>query len=206
MNKEYTEDDIQSLSGKQHVRMRPKMYFEKCFSEKSLDSLPFEVLCHAFDEYYDGNCKEIKLTFWKDHFAIEYDVGMPLRKMKYDNLTYAEVIMTKVMACSNLKKHFAVGHEFCGIGMATINFASESCELTTVWNNKKGTFVFENGETISRNIEAIKSDKSWTKIFVKPLKDIFGKLEFTSNGVNEKAKEINRRLTKLNIIIENNIA
>ena len=82
---------------------------------------------------------------------------MPLKKMKYDNLTYAEVIMTRVMACSNLKKHLAVGQEFCGLGMAIINFASESCKLTTLWNNKKGVFQFENGETVSKKIESYES-------------------------------------------------
>ncbi len=205
MSKDYKEEDIQALSGKNHVRMRPEMYFEKCFSEKSLNSLPFEVLCHAFDEYYDGNCKAIKLTFWKDFFAIEYDVGMPLRKMKYDNLTYAEVIMTQVMACSNLKKHLAVGEAFCGVGMATVNFASKSCELTTVWNNKKGTFLFKDGETASRKIESHKGNESWTKIIVKPLKDVFGTLEFTSNGIIEKTEAIKEKLPHLNIILDDRI-
>jgi len=205
MSKEYTSDDIQSISSREHVRLRPKLYFRKCFSEKTLDSLPFEVICHALDEYYDGNCKEIKLAIWNDYFVVEYDVGMPLKKMKNDDLTYAEIIMTRMMACSNLKKHLSVGDEFCEIGMSTINFASESCELTTVWHNQKGTFIFENGETKSKKITSNKSDESWTKIHVKPLKGIFGNLKFTSKGVNEKAKKINDQLTDLNIKIETHI-
>lgn len=202
MSKKYTSEDIQALSGRDHVRMRPQLYFKKCFEENSLDSLPFEVLCHAFDEYYDGNCKEIKLTFWNDSFEIEYDVGMPLKNMKNNDCTYAEVIMTQVMACSNLKKHLAVGEEFCGLGMATINFASETCELATVWNNQSGTFLFKDGEIVSKKIAPFQSDKSWTKIKVKPLKTIFGELKFTSNGIKTKANEIAARLSDLQLTVE----
>ncbi|WP_445710934.1 hypothetical protein [Flavobacterium sp.] len=63
MKEKYTADDIKSLDGGSHVRMRPEMYFEKCYTEQSLNSIVFEVLCHAFDEYLDGNCTEIKLSF-----------------------------------------------------------------------------------------------------------------------------------------------
>ncbi len=53
MSKKYRADDIKALEPGEHVRMRPRLYFEKCYAENSLDSLPFEVLCHAFDEYFD---------------------------------------------------------------------------------------------------------------------------------------------------------
>ncbi|SNR14178.1 DNA topoisomerase subunit B [Tenacibaculum jejuense] len=200
MKKKYTEDNIQALEAGEHVRMRPKMYFEKCFSENSLDSLPFEVLCHAFDEYFDGNCNEIELTIWKNSFSLKYNAGMPL-SVRYEDLTNAEIIMTKIGACSNLKKHLAVGQEFCSLGMATINFASEKCKLTTVWQNQKGTFEFENGKLKAKNIESSESKSSWTEIIVEPNKLLFENLEFTSKGIKEKANEINKRLTDLNLVI-----
>ena len=204
MKRKYTEDNIQALEAGEHIRMRPKMYFEKCFEENSLDSLPFEVLCHAFDEYFDGNCKEIKLTVWKQAFSIKYDVGMPLSNT-IEKLTKAEIIMTKIGACSNLKKHLAVGQEFCGLGMATINFASENCNLITVWNNQKGTFEFQDGKTISKNIEPFQSEVSWTEIYVQPNKLLFENLHFTSKGIEEKATEIRKRLKSLSFIVENKI-
>ena len=202
MRKKYTSDDIQTLSGREHVRLRPKLYFEKCFTEKSLDSLPFEVLCHAFDEYFVGNCNEIKLRVFKDSFSVKYNVGMPLRRIENNDLSYAEMIMTKLMACSNLKKHLAVGQEFCSLGMATINFASDTCQLTTVGKKNKGTFVFKNGETVTRTIEPYESEDAWTEIFVRPSKEIFDNLPFTPNGIEKKAREISNRLTGLTISIE----
>jgi len=200
MKKKYTKDDIQALEAGEHVRMRPKMYFEKCFSENSLDSLPFEVLCHAFDEYFDGNCNEIELTIWKNSFSLKYNAGMPL-SVRYEDLTSSEIIMTKIGACSNLKKHLAVGQEFCSLGMAIINFASEKCKLTTVWQNQKGTFEFEKGKVKVKNIESFESKNSWTEIIVEPNKSLFENLEFTSKRIKEKANEINKRLTDLNLVI-----
>lgn len=204
MKKKYTAEDIRTLEAGEHIRMRPKLYFEKCFTENSLDCLPFEVLCHAFDEYFDGNCNEIKLTVWKQSFSIRYNIGMPL-SIKYGDLSTAEIIMTKIGTCSNLKKHLAVGKEFCELGMATINFASENSKVTTVWNNQKGVFEFENGETIAKKIEPFQSESSWTEIFVQPNKSLFENLHFTSKGIQEKATEIRKRLKDLNFLIEDNI-
>lgn len=204
MKKKYTVDDIRALEAGEHIRMRPKLYFKKCFTENSLDLLPFEVLCHAFDEYFDGKCNEIRLTVWKHFFSIRYNAGMPL-SIKYDNLSTAEIIMTKIGTCSNLKKHLAVGQEFCELGMATINFASENSKLTTIWNHQKGIFEFENGETKTKSIESFESTNSWTEIFVSPNKSLFENLHFTSKGIEEKATEIKKRLKDLHLIVEDKI-
>ncbi|WP_452598659.1 hypothetical protein [Pontimicrobium sp. MEBiC01747] len=205
MAKKYTASDIQALSAGEHIRMRPKMYFEKCFEENSLNALSFEVLCHAFDEYFDGKCNDIKITFWSHAFKVRYNVGVPLRTIKYENYTYAEMIMTRIAACSNLKKHLAVGREFCNLGMATINFAAESCGLTTVWENQKGTFLFENGETKTSVIEPFENNDSWTEITVKPNLALFENLSFTSKGMQDRTKIITEKLVDLNIIIEDKI-
>ncbi len=205
MSKGYTPDEIQVYSIREAVRLRPKMYFDKCFSEKALDAIPFEVLCHAFDEYFDGNCNKIQLTVWKDRFKVEYDTGIPLRKMQHHDLSHAEALMTKFMVCSNLKKHLAVGHEFCHLGMATINFASEVCELTSVWNNQKGVFLFKEGVTVSAQISAYEDSEQWTEIVVKPDKELFGELELTSKGVRKKTQEITKRFSDLTLTVQDEI-
>jgi DNA gyrase/topoisomerase IV subunit B len=206
MDKEYTSDDIQTLSTGDAIRMRPHLYFDKCFSEKTLDSLPFEVLCHAFDEYFDGVCKKIEISVHNDSFVVNYDAGISLEsKDGYGGLTKAETIMTQIFACKNEKKHLAVGQEFCSLGMATINFAAERCELMTVCNGKKGFYVFENGITIFKEIDITQTKEELTKILIKPNKQLFEGLTFTFDGINEKAKQINSKLTDLDIRISNNI-
>lgn len=204
MSEKYFSDDINALSVGEHIRMRPKMYFDKCFSENSLDALPFEVLCHAFDEYFDGNCNKIKLTVRKDSFTIKYNVGMPLTS-SFGDLTKAEIMMTKIGACSNLKKHLAVGHEFCGLGMAAINYAAAKCKLTTCWEAEKGIFEFEDGGLIFKKIVSNDHNESFTEISVQPNRNLFGELNFTISGIKEKASEINTRLTNLKLMVDNKI-
>lgn len=126
-------------------------------------------------------------------------------KNGYEGLTKAEIIMTHMFACKNEKKHLAVGEEFCSLGMATINYAAERCELTTVCNNKKGYYVFENGITLSKKIDILQAENEFTKIYIKPNRLLFGHLTFTFEGINEKAKQINSRLTDLEFVIHNNI-
>ena len=201
MEKKYTAEDIRTLDAGEHIRLRPKLYFDKCFKENSLDSLPFEVLCHAFDEYLEGNCTKIKLKIWENKCILKYNAGMSL-DVKFENITIAETIMTKISACSNYKKHLEVGHEFCELGMATINFASERSELTTVWNEQKGHFKYLNGELKEKFIENVNDEKNYTEILIFPNKNLFEELKFTTKGVQEKAENIQKRMKKLNFIVE----
>lgn len=80
--KKYTESSIKSLDWKEHIWLRPVMYFEKCFEEHNLNSIALEILCPAIDEYFDGNCSEIRLSIKENAVQIEYNAGMELRWLK----------------------------------------------------------------------------------------------------------------------------
>ncbi len=204
MDKQFSTNEIQTLTASEAVRMRPHLYFDKCFREKTLDSLPFEVLCHAFDEYFDGICKTIELSINNESFTVKYDAGISL-EIKDEDLTKAELIMTSIFACRNEKKHLSVSEEFCSLGMATINFAAERCELTTVCRGKMGFYIFENGKTVSRVIEIVEPENEFTLIFIKPDKSLFDNLKFTFDGINEKVMQLQSSFKDLNFIIHNNI-
>lgn len=206
MAKEYNEDDIQVLSARDAVRLRPQLYFEQCFKEGSLDALPFEVLCHAFDEYFDGKCSTIKLIVSKQSFTIEYDAGMSLKSTS-SGISVAESIMTQIGACSNQKKHLEVGREFCSLGMATINFAAASCELTSQNNGNKGVYTFEKG-LLKRKQEMSdsSSDSPFTSIYVHPDPDIFSGLQFTSKGIQKKVTRLSEKLSSLSFHVIDKIS
>jgi len=206
MNSEFSPDDIQTLSLSEAIRKRPRLYFEKCFNEQSLDSLPFEVLCHAFDEYFDAACRKIEITVFNDSFLVHYDAGISLdAKDGYEELTKAEVIMTMQFACRNEKKHLAVGEEFCSLGMAIINMAAESCELATQCKGVKGNFTFEKGILQTREITAASSEEEFTSLRVKPDPSLFEGLSFTAEGINKRATAISARLEGLTILVHNTI-
>jgi DNA gyrase subunit B len=203
--KEYTESDIQTLDWRDHVRLRPQLYFEKCFKEQTLNTLVFESLCHAFDEYYDDSCSSIEIYLYKNAFKIFYNSGMPLQPVKYESFTRAEAMMTKMYTCSNLKKHLHVGHHYCNIGMATINAVSEVCKLKTVSNRKKGIFVFENAETISKLLKSNIQEEEHTELFFKLDTSVFRELKFTYEGVKIGIEKIQQDFKGLNFKLINEI-
>jgi DNA gyrase/topoisomerase IV subunit B len=205
MEEKYTIESIEILEGGQAIRRRPGLYFD-CFEKKSLDSLAFEIACHAFDEYFDGKCTELRLTVWGDACSIWYNAGMSLQLMPYEDFTDLEAMMTVLYACTNLKKHLAVGKKYCHVGMASVNHASEKCLVTTVCEGQKGTFEFADGEIIARNIEPCEPDSTWTEILIQPSTSIFGDLKFTSKGIAERAAEIRDQLKDLDFVVEDRIS
>ena len=187
----------------EHVRMRPQMYFERCFKEETLNALIFESLCHALDEYYDNQCSRIKVELYETAFKVSYKSGMSLKAVKHEDFTRAEAIMTRIAACSNMKKHLHVGHHYCNIGMAAINAASEVCKLKTVSNHKKGIFVFEKGRTVSKLIIDDTQEENHTELYFKMDKTIFKELKFTQNGIKAEIERIQSDFKGLDFTVLN---
>lgn len=184
-----------------HVRLRPKMYFEDCFKENNLNSLVNGALCHAIDEYFDNNCSEIIISAQSNSIYVKYNAGMSLEK-SWD-FTIAEYMMTKIGACSNEKKHLEVGDEFCRVGMAVINAVSDQCELKTVWNKKSGHFIFEHGKTVFQEISEADSSEDFTAINFEINREIFGDFVFDRNTLELKIIELKKRLPDLKIELLN---
>ena len=197
----YEVESLIHVDFRDHVRLRPKMYFEDCFRENNLNALVFGSLCHAIDEYFDENCSEIIINAVGNSLKIEYNAGMSLEKSH--DLTIAECIMTKIGACSNEKKHLEVGDEFCRVGMAIINAVSEKCELKTIFNRQKGHFIFEKGKTVSKEIIKTDNSEDFTTISFEISKEIFGDFVFELNDLRVKLKALKERLPNLKIETNN---
>lgn len=197
----YNSDDIQSLSAGEHVKIRPELYFKECFEQNSLNIIPFEFLCHAFDEFFDGNKVEITITLKDKVFLIAYNCGISLEKSG-DGLSKAERIMTELYACRNEKKYLSVGDKYCNLGIAILNFASSYCILKTCHKNKIGTFKFENGITVFSEIENSNSE-DFTSLEVLPNYELLKNLRFDAEGISKIADQINSELDHLNIVVNN---
>lgn len=199
----HTEDDIESLSARTHVRLKPNLYFEKCFKIGTLDIFPFEAACHAIDEFFDKKCSKIEFEINKNFFLLKYNCGMSLKNFDSET-TFAESILTKIFVCRNHKKHLKVGEEFCELGIATINFASEKCELETISEGKKGEFKFYKGLLTSKKIDNSNLNE-FTQIKMFPDKEIFTNLQFTSEGVKNKFQSLKEKLKYLEMSLVCNI-
>lgn len=202
MAEKYKEDEIQVLSTRDAVRKRPALYFEECLTAKSLDKLPLEVLCHALDEFLDGNCRQITIQLSHNSFTVEYDAGMSLETDR-DGITRAELIMTAIFACQHQKKHLSVGEEFCELGMATINYVTAVSKLTTISNGQKGQFLFREGLLTEKNCSPTPEERDHTLIYIQPDPLIFGDARLTYMGVKERVTTIMDKLPGLKIILSN---
>ncbi|HEX7868909.1 MAG TPA: hypothetical protein VF455_02235 [Chryseobacterium sp.] len=193
----YEVESLIHIDFRDHVKLRPKMYFKDCFTENNLNSILIGTLCHAIDEHVDNNCNEISICVSENSLKIIYNAGMSLEKSS--DLTKAECIMTKIGACSNEKKHLEVGDEFCRVGMAIINAVSEKCELITIYNNQKAQFIFEKGFTVFKEIVETEIIEESTTINFEISKDIFGDFTFELNDLQLKLNLLKEKLPNLEI-------
>ena len=82
----YTEDNIKSLSWKEHIRMRPGMYIGKLGDGKDADDgiyvLLKEVVDNSIDEHMMGNGKTIEVKIKDGEVRVrDYGRGIPLGKV-----------------------------------------------------------------------------------------------------------------------------
>ncbi|AXG69324.1 type 2 topoisomerase subunit B [Kordia sp. SMS9] len=189
---------IRHIEPSEHIRMRPQMYFKTLFEEKTLDSLPLEIIQYAIDQ----KCTIITVNVYADHFSIEFNTGMSLEIYEdYDgDITQAEVTLLKITKSVALWKKKAQESGLGElIGLIRINATSEWCKLLTYSNGQKGEFLFKEGTTETRTICGSDEKEKYTKIIVKPDATIFPNLTINPKTLQKKIDDIHHKLNGLDI-------
>jgi DNA gyrase subunit B len=95
----YTADNIQSLEGMEHVRMRPSMYIGDT-GVRGLHHLVYEVVDNSIDEALAGYCDSIEVTINADNSITVSDNGrgIPVDMHKKEGVSALQVVMTKIGA------------------------------------------------------------------------------------------------------------
>jgi len=140
----YTEDSIQSLDWKQHIRLRPGMYIGKLGDGSSKDDgiyvLLKEVVDNCIDEYVMGYGKKIEIEVKEGRCRVrDYGRGIPLGKVvecvskintggKYDSQAFQK----------------SVGLN--GVGTKAVNALSSYFKVQAVRQGKTTWAEFERGE------------------------------------------------------------
>lgn len=147
----YTEDSIQSLDWKQHIRLRPGMYIGKLGDGSSKDDgiyvLLKEVVDNCIDEYVMGYGKKIEIDVKDGRCRIrDYGRGIPLGKVvecvskintggKYDSQAFQK----------------SVGLN--GVGTKAVNALSSYFRVQAVRQGKTTWAEFERGELLKTKNE-----------------------------------------------------
>lgn len=172
----YTEENIQSLDWKEHIRMRPGMYIGKLGDGSAPDDgiyvLLKEVLDNSIDEYVMGFGNAIEVVLDDKTVTVrDFGRGIPLGKVvdcvskintggKYDSRAF--------------KKSVGLN----GVGTKAVNALSDFFRVSAFRENKVKTAVFESGILKKDNAVVKTEDKNGTEVVFTPDATIFKNFEF----------------------------
>ncbi len=172
----YTEDSIQSLDWKEHIRLRPGMYIGKLGDGSAKDDgiyvLIKEVIDNCIDEYVMGYGKTIEIEVRDGKVRVrDYGRGIPLGKVvecvskintggKYDSQAFQK----------------SVGLN--GVGTKAVNALSSYFRVQSIRNGKTTWAEFERG-VLSKEKNNQNTDlDDGTEVTFQPDGDIFLDYEF----------------------------
>ncbi|MDE0722207.1 MAG: DNA topoisomerase IV subunit B [Flavobacteriales bacterium] len=168
---EYTEDNIRSLSWKEHIRMRPGMYIGKLGDGKDADDgiyvLLKEVVDNSVDEYTMGNGKSIEVGIRDGEVRVrDYGRGIPLGKVidcvskintggKYDSRAFKKTVGLN------------------GVGTKAVNALSAMFKVESYRAGKCKSATFSVGEVMEDRDQEATTSRNGTKITFRPDESVF---------------------------------
>lgn len=195
----YTEDSIQSLDWKEHIRLRPGMYIGKLGDGSAKDDgiyvLLKEVIDNCIDEYVMGYGKVIEIEVKEGTVRVrDYGRGIPLGKVvecvskintggKYDSQAFQK----------------SVGLN--GVGTKAVNALSNFFKAQSVRGGKTTWAEFERGELKKQKNELPTSLADGTEITFIPDNDIFLDYEFRMDYIESMVKNYTYLNVGLKLIV-----
>ena len=171
----YSADNIQSLEGMEHVRMRPSMYIGDV-GTRGLHHLVYEVLDNSIDEALAGYCDTISVTINEDNSITVEDNGrgIPVDIHKKEGVSALQVVMTKIGAGGKFDKgSYKVSGGLHGVGVSCVNALSNHLTATVYRDGKIWQQEYKRGVAIYPVKQVGDTDKRGTKVTFLPDNTIF---------------------------------
>lgn len=172
----YTEDSIQSLDWKQHIRLRPGMYIGKLGDGSSPDDgiyvLIKEVIDNAIDEYTMGYGKSVDLSIEDKVVTVrDYGRGIPLGKV-------VDVVSKINTGAKYDSKAFQKAVGLNGVGTKAVNALSASFKVSAFREGKEKTADFSRGELVKEYKESKTDQPNGTLVSFTPDESVFKSYRF----------------------------
>ncbi len=184
---QYTEDTIQTLEWKEHIRRRPGMYIGKLGDGSSPDDgiyvLLKEVIDNSIDEYMMGFGNKIEVEL-KENGTVrvrDYGRGIPLGKV----LDVASKMNTGAKYDSKVFKK-SVGLN--GVGIKAVNALSKIFIVRSFRNGKMKEVQFSKGQLISDNPIVDTDQPDGTEVIFQPDDQMFPNYKYRMNIVEQMIK------------------
>ena len=177
----YTEDNIRTLEGVEHIRRRPGMYIGRLgdgsHAEDGIYVLLKETIDNSIDEFNEGFGKRIEVNITEDGTAEvrDYGRGIPLGKLvdAVSKLNTGGKYDTAVFTAS-------VGMN--GVGLKAVNALSRKFIARSFRDGKMHEAIFDCGKLISDK-ETETEEENGTYIFFTPDPDLFTGYKFRDEFV-----------------------
>ena len=189
---DYTADDIQVLEGLEAVRRRPGMYIGDT-GARGMHHLVYEIVDNSIDEAMAGYCSQIIVRITADDGIVVVDDGrgIPTGINKDQGVSGVTVAMTKLHAGGKFKKDvYQVSGGLHGVGASVVNALSEMCEVEVYQDGHIHFQAFQRGEALGPLERRGKTDRSGTKTFFKPDRQIFGDQKFDASILTTRFREL----------------
>ncbi len=189
---DYTADDIQVLEGLEAVRRRPGMYIGDT-GVRGMHHLVYEIVDNSIDEAMAGFCSQITVRITADDAIVVQDDGrgIPVGINKGQGVSGVTVAMTKLHAGGKFKKDvYQVSGGLHGVGASVVNALSETCEVEVYQDGHIHFQAFQRGEALGLLEKRGKTDRTGTKTFFKPDRQIFGDQKFDASILTTRFREL----------------
>lgn len=188
----YTADNIQSLEGIEHVRLRPSMYIGDVGS-RGLHHLVYEVVDNSIDEALTGYCDKIWVTLQKDNTVTVLDNGrgIPVDLHKKEGKSALEVVMTKIGAGGKFDKgSYKISGGLHGVGVSCVNALSSKLSATIYRDGKIYRQEYVRGRAL-HDVQSIgESDKTGTEIAFQADNTIFEVISYNYDTLAARLREL----------------
>lgn len=171
----YSEEHIQTLDWKEHIRRRPGMYIGKLGDGTQPDDgiyiLIKEVLDNSLDEYMMGYGKQIEITVNDKTVTVrDYGRGIPLGKLE-------EVSSKMNTGAKYDSKAFKKSVGLNGVGIKAVNALSSSFIVTSTREGEYRTIEFSAGQKQGEHSGAT-SQRNGTTVTFTADESVFGQYSF----------------------------
>ena len=200
----YGDDAIQTLSPREHVRLRPGMYIGKLGdgtqSDDGIYVLIKEVTDNSIDEYMNGFGRQIEIAIEGQTVTVrDYGRGIPLGA-----LSAAVSVMNTGGKYNDDEENAAfkktVGLN--GVGVKAVNYLSSEFMARSVRDGEAHTVYFKQGLEVSDQWETGIDEKNGTMIRFTVDEEVFGPYSYNIEYVEQLVRNytyLNKGLTiKLN--------
>lgn len=188
MTVNYSEDSIQTLDWKEHIRRRPGMYIGKLGDGSSPDDgiyiLLKEVLDNSIDEFAMGFGKKISIRIEDKKVSVrDYGRGIPLGKL-------ADVASKMNTGAKYDSKAFVKSVGLNGVGIKAVNALSIDFTIQAYREGQSRKITFSKGEVMEdSNIFTDSTGSSnGTAVSYTADESVFGKYEFNYDFVEAMIK------------------